>query len=175
MGTLIDDLLSFSRTGRAELRKSKINMNQLIDEAISQIKPATVGRKIKWDISPLAEVSGDNNLMRLVWVNLIDNAVKYTKTKEKAIIKINYTEEKEEFIFRICDNGVGFEMKYAQKLFGVFQRLHSSAEFEGTGIGLANVRRIILRHGGRIWVEAELDKGACFYFSLPKGDIEEKK
>jgi len=174
MGTLIDDLLSFSRTGRAEIRKTKINMNQLIDEAISQIKLATVGRKIKWNISLLAEVSGDYNLMRLVWVNLIDNAVKYTKTKEKAIIKINCIEEKEEFIFCICDNGVGFEMKYAQKLFGVFQRLHSSTEFEGTGIGLANVRRIILRHGGRIWVEAELDKGASFYFSLPKEDIENK-
>lgn len=174
MGTLIDDLLSFSRTGRAEIRKSKINMNQVIDEAISQIKPATVGRKIKWDISPLAEVSGDYNLMRLVWVNLIDNAVKYTKTKEKAIIKINCTEEKEEFIFRICDNGVGFDMNYAQKLFGVFQRLHSSAEFEGTGIGLANVRRIILRHGGRIWAEAVLDKGATFYFTMPKESAEEK-
>ncbi len=174
MGTLIDDLLSFSRTGRAEIRKTKINMNQLVDEAISQIKPATAGRKIKWDISPLAEVFGDYNLMRLVWVNLIDNAVKYTKTKEKAIIKINCIEEKEEFIFRICDNGVGFEMKYAQKLFGVFQRLHSSTEFEGTGIGLANVRRIVLRHGGRIWVEAELDKGATFYFTLPKENTEEK-
>ncbi|NOU15991.1 MAG: PAS domain S-box protein [Bacteroidales bacterium] len=174
MGTLIDDLLSFSRTGRAEIRKSKINMNQLVDEAKSQIKPATAGRKIKWEISPLAEVSGDYNLMRLVWVNLIDNAVKYTKTREKAIISINCTEEKEEFIFRICDNGVGLDMNYAQKLFGVFQRLHTSVEFEGTGIGLANVRRIILRHGGRIWAEAELDKGASFYFTLPKEDIENK-
>lgn len=175
MGTLIDDLLSFSRTGRAEIRKSKINMNQLINDAISQVKSVTAGRKIKWKISPLAEVSGDYNLLRLVWVNLIDNAIKYTKTREKTIIQINYTEEKEEFIFRISDNGVGFDMNYAQKLFGVFQRLHSSAEFEGTGIGLANVQRIILRHGGRIWAEAELDKGASFYFTLPKKDFEESK
>jgi light-regulated signal transduction histidine kinase (bacteriophytochrome) len=168
MGVLIDDLLSFSRTGRTEMKKSIFNMSRVIEEAKSQIEPRAEGRKINWKISPLPDVNGDYNLLKLVWVNLLDNAVKYTQPREKAIIHIDYTESETEFIFCIRDNGVGFDMNYAQKLFGVFQRMHSSAEFEGTGIGLANVRRIILKHGGRIWAEAEVDKGAAFYFTLPK-------
>ena len=169
MGTLIDDLLSFSRTGRAELKKSALNMNQVIEDAIVQIKPFLIERKIDWKISSLPEVYGDYNLLRMVWINLLDNAVKYTRTKENAIIQIGYKDEKEETVFFIKDNGVGFDMKYADKLFGVFQRLHSSSQFDGTGIGLANVQRIILRHGGRIWAEAKEDNGATFYFSIPKG------
>ncbi|HSN50458.1 MAG TPA: PAS domain-containing protein, partial [Bacteroidales bacterium] len=168
MGTLIDDLLSFSRTGRSELKKSILNMNLVIDDALVQIKPHYADRKIDWKISQLPAVPGDYNLIRLVWSNLIDNALKYTKTKEKAVIKIGFEEEETETVFFIKDNGAGFDMKYAQKLFGVFQRMHSSSEFEGTGIGLANVRRIILRHGGRTWAEAQPDKGATFYFSIPK-------
>jgi PAS domain S-box-containing protein len=168
MGILIDDLLSFSRTGRAEMKKSTFSMSQPVDEAKSQIKIATTGRKISWKISTLPEVNGDYNLLKLVWVNLMDNAVKYTKPREKAIIHIDCKEAETEYEFCIRDNGVGFDMQYAQKLFGVFQRLHSSEEFEGTGIGLANVRRIILKHGGRVWAEAEVDKGAKFYFTLPK-------
>ena len=168
MGILIDDLLSFSRTGRAELKKSTLKMNQVINDALTQIKPSIKDRRITWKISSLPDVNGDYNLMRLVWVNLLDNAVKYTKNKEKAVIQIGYKEEKGRIVFYIKDNGVGFDMKYADKLFGVFQRLHSSSQFEGTGIGLANVQRIILRHGGRIWAEAETDKGATFYFSIPK-------
>ncbi len=168
MGTLIDDLLSFSRTGRAEIKESAFNMNRLVEDSISQIKLSTKDRKISWKIANLPDVHGDYNLLRLAWVNLIDNAVKYTRTRKKAIINIDCKEEKGEFIFSIRDNGVGFDMQYAQKLFGVFQRLHSTAEFEGTGIGLANVRRIILKHGGRTWAEAEVDKGATFYFSLPR-------
>jgi len=167
MGTLIDDLLSFSRTGRAELKKSTLKMNQVIEDALEQIKPSLKDRKIGWEISPLPEIHGDYNLLRLAWINLMDNAVKYTRNKEKAVIQIGYKEEKREIVFYIKDNGVGFDMKYAEKLFGVFQRLHSSSEFDGTGIGLANVHRIILRHGGRTWAEAETDKGATFYFSLP--------
>jgi light-regulated signal transduction histidine kinase (bacteriophytochrome) len=120
----------------------------------------------------LPEVIGDYNLLRLVWVNLLDNAIKYTRSRKKAVIKIDYKEEKEEFIFCIHDNGVGFDMNYAQKLFGAFQRLHSTDEFEGTGIGLSNVRRIISRHSGRTWAEAEVDKGASFYFSLPKKTVD---
>ncbi|RPH32082.1 MAG: heavy metal translocating P-type ATPase [Bacteroidales bacterium] len=168
MGILIDDLLKFSRTGRAEIKKSKFSMNQAVDDAISQVKLAITERQIRWEISPLPEIFGDYNLIRLALINLIDNAVKYTRTRKKAIVRINFREEANEYIFCIHDNGVGFEMQYAQKLFGVFQRLHTSSDFEGTGIGLANVRRIILKHGGRIWAEAEVDKGAKFYFTIPK-------
>jgi signal transduction histidine kinase len=168
MGSLIDDLLSFSRTGRSELNKSVLNMNRVIDEALVQIKPNLADRNIDWEISQLPAVRGDYNLMLMVWINLLDNAVKYTRAREKALIQIGFKEESNDTIFFIKDNGAGFDMKYAQKLFGVFQRMHSSSEFEGTGIGLANVRRIILRHGGRTWAEAEEDKGATFYFSIPK-------
>jgi PAS domain S-box-containing protein len=168
MGTLIDDLLSFSRTGRAEMKKSTLNMNQVIEDALVQIKPLLTDRKIEWKISSLPEANGDYNLLRLVWINLLDNAVKYTQSREIAVIQIGYNDEKRETVFFIKDNGAGFDMKYADKLFGVFQRLHSSSQFDGTGIGLANVHRIILRHGGRTWAEAETDKGATFYFSIPK-------
>jgi len=167
MGVLIDDLLSFSRTGRTEMRKTSIGMNQVVKDAIKQVEISTKDRNIEWEIANLPAAYGDYNLLLLVWINLVDNAVKYTRKREKAIIQIDCHKEKDEYIFRICDNGAGFDMKYAQKLFGVFQRLHSSNEFEGTGIGLANVRRIILRHGGRSWAEAEPDKGATFYFTLP--------
>jgi PAS domain S-box-containing protein len=168
MGALIDDLLSFSRTGRAELKKSTLKMNLVIDDALAQVKLQLKDRNIEWRISPLPEVNGDYNLMRMVWINLLDNAVKYTQTKEQAVIQIGFKDDKRETVFYIQDNGVGFDMKYAQKLFGVFQRLHSNSDFEGTGIGLANIQRIILRHGGRTWAEAETDKGATFYFSIPK-------
>jgi signal transduction histidine kinase/ligand-binding sensor protein len=168
MGTLIDDLLSFSRTGRSELKKSRLKMDQVIEDALTHIKDSLADRKIKWEISKLPVVEGDYNLLRQAFVNLLDNAVKYSRTREVAVIQIGYTEEKREYIFFIKDNGVGFDMKYADKLFGVFQRLHSSTQFEGTGIGLANVQRIIQRHGGRIWAEAEPDRGAVFYFSIPK-------
>jgi PAS domain S-box-containing protein len=168
MGILIDDLLSFSRTGRAELKKATLKMNQVIEDSIAQIQPSLKDRKIDWKISPLPEVNGDYNLLRLAWINLLDNAVKYTRYKEKAVIQIGFKDEIGNIIFYIQDNGVGFDMKYADKLFGVFQRLHSSSQFDGTGIGLANVQRIIFRHGGRTWAEAETDKGATFYFSIPK-------
>lgn len=168
MGTLIDDLLSLSRTARAELNKRSVNMNNIVSDAILEVNQNPGDRKIDWQIAELPESFCDPNLMHLVWVNLIDNALKYTSTREKAVIRIGYTTEAGEFIYFIGDNGVGFDMKYAQKLFGVFQRMHSSAEFEGTGIGLANVQRIIMRHGGRTWAEAEPDKGAVFSFSLPR-------
>ena len=168
MGILIDDLLSFSRTGRAELKRSSLSMEQVVKDALNQIAPAIKDRKIDWKISPLPEVNGDYNLLRLVWINLLDNAVKYTAPKKIAKINIDYKIDKNMFVFHISDNGVGFDMNYSQKLFGVFQRLHSSTQFEGTGIGLANVRRIIVRHGGHTWAEAKPGKGATFYFSLPK-------
>jgi PAS domain S-box-containing protein len=173
MGDLIDDLLEFSRTGRLELKKTTINMKQVVDDALSEVKPLFVNRHIEWNIFSLPEIYGDYNLLRMVWVNLLHNAAKYTGTREKAFVRVDYKEENDEFIFFVQDNGVGFDMKYAQKLFGVFQRLHSSSQFEGTGIGLANVRRIISRHGGRTWAEAELNSGATFYFSIPKKSEED--
>ena len=167
MGMLIDDLLSFSRTGRAELKKTKFNMLELVEELANQAKITHNNQKINFEIAKLPEVFADPNLLRLVWTNLIENAVKYSRLREESLIRINYSVLGKETICSIQDNGVGFDMKYAGKLFGVFQRMHSAAEFEGTGIGLANVQRIILKHGGRVWAEAEVDKGATFYFALP--------
>ncbi len=171
MSKLIDDLLQFSRTGRQEMQQDKLDMNNVLQEVLERIKPDISGRNIKWDIDTLPHIYGDRAMLSLVWANLLNNAVKFTRQKKKAIIKIGFQEADKEYVFFVRDNGAGFDMQYTDKLFGVFQRLHSSAEFEGTGIGLANVHRIILKHGGRTWAEAELDKGAVFYFSLPKRAI----
>jgi PAS domain S-box-containing protein len=168
MGTLIDDLLQFSRIGRQEKRLINLDMNIIVHEVLVSIKQDNPERNIEWRIARLPQVYGDKALLHLVWTNLLSNAVKFTRAREKTIIEINVLDENDAFIFSIHDNGVGFDMQYAQKLFGIFQRLHSTDEFEGTGIGLANVHHIILRHGGRTWAEAEPDKGATFYFSLPK-------
>lgn len=171
MGLLIDDLLNFSRTGRVEMNFITFNMKNLAEDAKLQVTPAEGNKKISWTIPTMPDVFGDYSLLRSVWVNLFDNAIKYSKTKDNSVIRIDFREEKDEFIFSVTDNGVGFDMQYAKNLFGVFQRLHSSREFEGTGIGLANVRRIISKHGGRTWAESELNKGATFYFSLPKTHV----
>ncbi len=168
MGELIDSLLKFSRTGRQEMRKTLINMNDLFKEALNTVIQNHPERVIQWETTELPVVSGDPALLKLVWINLLDNAVKFTKNKDRAKIEIGFTEEKKDYIFFVHDNGAGFDMQYAHKLFGVFQRLHSAADYEGTGIGLANVRRIILRHGGRTWAEAEPGKGAKFYFTLQR-------
>ena len=169
MGQLIDDLLLFSRMSRGELRYSKMALNSLLDEVINMMQMDIKDRKIVWKISSLPEVEADPAMLRQVWMNLIGNAVKYTRTRNPAEIEVGCANEAEgEFVFYVKDNGVGFDMQYLDKLFGVFQRLHRSEEFEGTGIGLANVRRIISRHGGRTWAEGSLDKGATFFFSLPK-------
>ena len=167
MGVLIDDLLQFSKTGRAEMRQSELDMNVILKDVMVPLRRDNSSRTIEWSVDPLPKVFCDAAMMKLVWMNLLSNAVKFTKTREYARINISVQENDKESIFCIQDNGVGFDMKFSQKLFGVFQRLHSMEEFEGTGIGLANVRRIVSRHGGRTWVEAELDKGATFYFSLP--------
>jgi len=168
MGILIDDLLQFSRTGRVEVHQTTTDMNVLIKDVLENIKPDIENRKINWSIQELPEVFGDYSLLKQVWLNLIDNAVKYTRNKKSAEISIGSTVNQENIVFFVRDNGVGFDMKYAQKLFGVFQRLHSQSEFEGTGIGLANVQRIIHKHNGQVWFEAKPGIGATFFFSLPK-------
>lgn len=166
-GTLVDNLLSFSQVGRTKLVFRSIDMGQLVAETLRDLD-LNGERQITWHIDPLPPVQGDLMMLRLVWQNLIQNAVKYTRPKKEAVIAIGSEAVKDEIVFFVRDNGVGFDQAYAHKLFGVFQRLHRMEEFEGTGIGLANVRRIIARHGGRTWAEGETDKGACFYFSLPR-------
>ena len=169
MGTLIDDLLAFSRIGRAETQKTMVSLAQLVKEAVSEVQQETDGRNIIWSIDALPDVYGDRSMLQLVLVNLIANAVKFTRIRQQAEIEIGRTTGKEdEVVVFIKDNGVGFEMKYVNKLFGVFQRLHRAEEFEGTGIGLATVQRIIHRHGGRVWAEGLVDRGATFYFSVPQ-------
>ena len=168
MGRLIDDLLAFSRSGRTELRKEPVNLDALVQEVIRGLHPETQGRRIVWQIAPLPVVNADAALLRVVLTNLFANAVKFTRSREEATIQMGCTQNESEHVFFIRDNGVGFDMRYVEKLFGVFQRLHAVEEFEGTGIGLANVRRIISRHGGRTWAESVLGEGATFCFSLPK-------
>jgi PAS domain S-box-containing protein len=168
MGTLIDDLLQFSRTGRQEMHKSDVDMNLILQDVLNSLKNDTEDRKINWQIDKLPLINGDNSMLRQVWFNLLSNAVKFTRQKKIARIHIKAEEDKNEYAFSVSDNGAGFDMQYAQKLFGVFQRLHSQKDFEGTGIGLANVRRIILKHGGRTWAESKPGQGAKFYFTIPK-------
>ena len=169
MGQLIEDLLSFARVGREELRKTDVNLDELIRETVRDFQAHTKERKIAWEIQPLPVVQADSSLLRLALINLISNAVKFTGVRGEAKIEIGCAPGgSDETVIFIRDNGVGFDPRYSDKLFGVFQRLHSMDEFEGTGIGLASVRRIIHRHGGRTWAEGAVDGGATFYFSLPK-------
>jgi light-regulated signal transduction histidine kinase (bacteriophytochrome) len=168
MGRLIDDLLSFSRHGRSELRRVPVNLGNVVEEVQRQLIPEAAGRAISWRIGPLPQVSGDLAMLHQVFANLIGNAIKYTRPRSEAVIEVGsqITAEGEEAVF-VRDNGAGFDPKYADRLFGVFQRLHSESEFEGNGVGLANVRRIIVRHGGRTWAEGKVDQGATFYFTIP--------
>jgi PAS domain S-box-containing protein len=167
MGRLIDDLLAFSRMGRAEICRSEVNMRELAEDALREMAGDTAGRNIEWDIKPLPAARGDPALLRQVWVNLFSNAVKYTRPRDPAKISVGGVKKDGEWEFCVRDNGVGFDMRYADKIFGVFERLHNAEEFEGTGIGLANVRRTILRHGGRTWAEGRVGEGAAVYFTLP--------
>ncbi len=169
MGTLIDNLLSFSRMGRNEIAKSQVDLSQLVQDVIQEFKPEAEEREVQWKISALPSVNGDQAMLRIVLANLIANALKFTRPCQAAEIEIGCLPDQDnEIIVFIRDNGVGFDMAYADKLFGVFQRLHPADEFEGIGIGLANVRRIINRHGGRTWAEGQVNQGATFYFSLSR-------
>jgi light-regulated signal transduction histidine kinase (bacteriophytochrome) len=169
MGSLIDDLLSFSHAGHMELQKAEVNLNELVKDTLNDFQVEMKGRKIVWKIQPLPTVQGDRALLRMMLVNLLSNALKFTSTRAEARIELGSTpgSDGETAIF-IRDNGVGFDPKYAGKLFDVFQRLHTEKVFEGSGIGLANARRIIHRHGGRIWAEGAVEKGAVFFFSIPQ-------
>jgi light-regulated signal transduction histidine kinase (bacteriophytochrome) len=169
MGLLIDDLLTFSRMGRHEISFKPVELGPLVQDVIGELAPDIAGRQIEWCIGDLPPVAGDAPMLRIVLANLIANAVKFTRPREKARIEIgSLPGENFETVIFVRDNGVGFDMAYGDRLFGVFQRLHRTDEFEGTGIGLASVQRIIARHGGRVWAEGELDQGAVFYFSLPR-------
>jgi PAS domain S-box-containing protein len=168
MDRLIQDLLTFSRSGRTEMLRTRVNMATLIEKICHDLRPEIGQRKVVWAINPLPEVDADPVLLRQILVNLLSNAIKYTRPLSEARIEMGACDNEEEHVFFVKDNGVGFDPQYASKLFGVFQRLHPAREFEGTGIGLAIVRRIISRHGGRTWAESALGKGATFYFTLPK-------
>jgi PAS domain S-box-containing protein len=176
MAQLIDDLLVFSRLGRGALRLQAVDMQSLVDEARALAESEAGERQIEWTVDPLPIVIGDENMLRTVWQNLIGNAVKYTGRREVAKIAIGVDRDRDgEYVFTVADNGAGFNMEYAGKLFGVFQRLHRASEFPGNGIGLANVRRIVARHGGRVWAEAEPERGASFHFSLPATELAEAR
>lgn len=167
MAALIDDLLALSRTGRAPLEMRSVPLGPLVDEIIVDLRPDVARRRIEWRVAPLPTVRGDPSLLRVVLQNLLDNAVKYTKRERAATVDVGALrlDDGDMAIF-VRDNGVGFDMRYADRLFGVFQRLHRAEEFEGTGIGLATARRVVHRHGGRIWGEGEPGQGACFYFTV---------
>ncbi len=178
MGRLIDDLLAFSRTGRTDMRLAPVDSNQLVQDVIQELGDLTADRRVVWQVADLPAARADRSLLRQVWANLIENAVKYSGPRNEARIEIGTTRkgcaaDADDTAFFIRDNGVGFDPQYSDKLFGVFQRLHRADEFEGTGIGLATVQRIVHRHGGRVWAEAAVDQGATFYFTLENaGDTE---
>lgn len=166
MGRLIDDLLAFSRLSRKDIAHQQVNMINLVKECVDELLPA--GSKVKIDVAYLPVSSADPAMIKQVWLNLIGNSIKYSSTKEQPIISIGSKKLPQEYVFFVKDNGVGFDMKYADKLFGVFQRLHGQTDFEGTGIGLALVKRIVEKHNGRVWAESTEGEGATFYFSLPQ-------
>lgn len=167
MEQLIDDLLEFSRMGRVEMMRGRVDMNKLVAGVVRTLQVDTDHRGVFWEIEELPEVEGDEALLRQVWCNLLSNAVKYTGKRGRAVIHVGAKHAESFWQFHVQDNGAGFANEDADRLFGVFQRLHRADEFEGTGVGLANVRRIVVRHGGRTWAEGRVDEGATFYFTLP--------
>jgi len=176
MGALIDDLLGYSRIGRAETKQSAVDLERLVEEAVAELGQETMGREIAWKIGPLPVCYGDRSMLKVALLNLLSNAVKFTRIRPRAEIEIGCASETEDQaeIF-VKDNGAGFDMQYVDKLFGVFQRLHLAEEFEGTGIGLATVQRIVHRHGGEVRAEGAVGQGATFYLSLPTAEHPEKR
>ena len=172
MNQLIRALLEFGRLGREPLKLNTVDLEEVLEEALQIVSPASEGRSIQWQRQRLPRAKGDPTLLRQVFVNLIDNALKYTRTRDPAVIEIGRRSGRAgELVISVRDNGIGFDMQHANTLFGVFQRLAGAEPFEGTGIGLANARRIVSRHGGRIWAQAEMGRGATFCFSLPPADF----
>jgi light-regulated signal transduction histidine kinase (bacteriophytochrome) len=171
MGALIDDLLAFSRMSKSAMQIRPVKTALLVAQAREDLSHDLGDRDIAWSVGPLPEVDADETLFLQVWVNLLGNAIKYTKNRDHAEIAIACRETPQDYEFSVRDNGAGFDMRYADKLFGVFQRLHRSDEFDGNGIGLANVRRIVQRHGGKIWAEAKVQGGATFFFTIPKSTL----
>ncbi len=169
MSELVEDLLALARVGRQATRRERQSMRALVDEARREVEPECMERDVRWEIGSLPELEVDPGLFRLVFTNLLSNAVKFTRNRQVASIEVGSFEGTDTSVIFVRDNGVGFDPRHADKLFGVFQRLHRQDEFEGTGIGLATVHRIVQKHGGRVWAESELDKGACFFFSVPAG------
>jgi light-regulated signal transduction histidine kinase (bacteriophytochrome) len=176
MGVLIEDLLSFSRVQKTSINISVIDMDKLAREVWDEIREAYKERKLNFKIKKMPPGYGDHTLIRQVLFNLFSNAVKFTKNKKQGVIEMSSYKDTGKTVYCIKDNGAGFDMAHYDKLFGVFQRLHSSEEYEGTGIGLAIVQRIVSRHGGRVWADGEVDKGATFFFtlnSIPVDDVPE--
>ena len=173
MGQLIDDLLTFSRLGRQPVNRVVSGLNSVVEAVVTGLKPETEGRAVEWRIGQLPFVECDPLLLKQVFANLLSNALKYTRPRNPAVVEVGAQSENGQPVIYVRDNGVGFSMKYAGKLFGVFQRLHRPEDFEGTGVGLATVQRIVHKHGGRVWAQAELDKGATFYFTLESAEAAE--
>jgi light-regulated signal transduction histidine kinase (bacteriophytochrome) len=167
MGLLVDELLNLARVGRHTLNRQTTRLNNVVEEVAAILQPESEGRQVEWIVADLPAVECDPVLVKQIFQNLLANALKFTRPRAHAVIEVNHKQETDgQVVFMVRDNGIGFNMKYVDKLFGVFQRLHSADEFEGTGIGLATVQRIVHKHGGRVWAKAELDKGATFYFTL---------
>jgi light-regulated signal transduction histidine kinase (bacteriophytochrome) len=173
MGRLIDDLLSLSRIGRREATPKLTDLGSLVKEVLNEFESETIGRRIEWKVGGLPFVECDPSPMKLVFRNLLSNALKFTRPRDVAVIEVGQTVVNGQPAIFVRDNGVGFSMKHVDKLFGVFQRLHREADFEGTGVGLATVQRIIHKHSGRTWAEGEIDKGATFFFTLPGTENQE--
>jgi PAS domain S-box-containing protein len=176
MGLLVDELLNLAGVGRHSLNRQTTKLNEVVAEVVAILQPESARRQVEWIVADLPAVECDPVLVKQIFQNLLANALKFTRPRAHAVIEVNHQQETDgQVVFMVRDNGIGFNMKYVDKLFGVFQRLHSADEFEGTGIGLVTVQRIVHKHGGRVWAEAELDKGAAFYFTLAVGKQAESK